>query len=564
MHAVRMQLVHLGVLSVLLLLSQRELSRTEAHPQCLDSLPPFDKPRHWCRDYRPETCCSREDELQLIFNELLPAVREMSAEDRRRGCLSPLVGVLCTRCSPWAQHIYEDVPSEGFPSLCEPFCELFFMSCYSTLFSLFNLNSSSYERTEEDAARFCTDLKATFPHYCYPDIIHGPFGFRPNVNSSDLPSYEQDEGCLCGAEVASGLRNPIAAVPAGDHSGRLFIAEQKGKILVLTRDNDMLDEPFLDISDRVLTSRRTADERGLLGLAFSPNYRANGNFYVYYSSRGRTVFHQSTISEFHVNASNPNRADPTSERVIMTIPQPQSNHNGGQLFFGVDGYLYIALGDGGGAGDRHGTVGNGLDPTTLLGSILRIDVSNPNVTYSIPKDNPFATNSTARPEIYAYGLRNPWRCSVDRGDKNGVRKGRIFCGDVGQARFEEIDIIEKGENYGWRAYEGFSCYDRRLCTPELSELQRVHTVSGVALTSVLSGTSLLHVHRTADEVPHPQLLPCRWAVCHRWVCVQRMPLPGPARGLHLWRLLKGVSATRVTDHMWFTVTHPPIMKVGYY
>ena len=464
-----MHIVHLGVFLVAFLLLQRELSRTEAHPQCLDSLPPFDRPRHWCRDYRPETCCTKEDERKLIFDELFPALRKMSAEDVRRGCTKPLIDVLCTRCSPWAQHIFEDVPSEGelFPSLCEPFCQQFFMSCYSTLFSIYRLNSSNYDRTVEDAARFCNTLKAPYSHFCYPDIIHGP---KFDSAGGGLPSYEEDEGCLCGAEVASGLRNPVAAVPAGDDSGRLFIVEQKGKILVLTRDNAILAEPFLDVSDRVLTSSRRADERGLLGLAFNPNYKANGRFYVYYSSRGRRVFHQSTVSEFRVSTLNPNRADPTSERVIMTIPQPEGNHNGGQLFFGVDGYLYIALGDGGGAGDRHGRIGNGLDPTTLLGSILRIDVSNPNVTYSIPKDNPFATSSTARPEIYAYGLRNPWRCSVDRGDKKGVGKGRIFCGDVGQARFEEIDIIEKGVNYGWRAFEGYSCYDRQLCTPALSKL----------------------------------------------------------------------------------------------
>ena len=537
-----MLLVHLGVFLVAFLLLQWELPRTEAHPQCLDSLPPFDRPRHWCRDYRPETCCTREDERKLIFDELLPAIRKMSSEDNRRGCTNLLIKVLCTRCSPWAQHVYEDVPSEGFPSLCEPFCQRFFISCYSTIFSLFSLNSSSYERTVEDAGRFCAKFKAPFSHYCYPDIIKGP-----NEEGTDLPSYEQDEGCLCGAEVASGLRNPVAAVPAGDLSGRLFIVEQKGKILVLTRDNDVLDEPFLDISDRVLTSRRRADERGLLGLAFSPNYKTNGRFYVYYSSWGRRLLHQSTVSEFHVSALNPNRADPTSERVIMTIPQPEANHNGGQLFFGVDGYLYIALGDGGGAGDRHGRVGHGLDLTTLLGSMLRIDVSNPNVTYSIPEDNPFAAaNSSARPEIYAYGLRNPWRCSVDRGDKDGVGKGRIFCGDVGQARFEEIDIIEKGGNYGWRAFEGFSCYDRRLCTPEFSELSSMCMANGVVSVHHLVQCTpmLFSVHRTAGDVPHLQLLTCRRFVSHWWICIPRVSLPRPAGTLHLWGLLKGVSATR--------------------
>ena len=253
----------------------------------------------------------------------------------------------------------------------------------------------------------------------------------------------------------------------------MFIVEQEGRIVILMKDNKLLhgpNEAFLDIRSKVHKISHRSDERGLLGLAFDPEYSSNGRFYVYYSTRETgCVNHVSRISEYHVNASNPNRADPTSERVLMTIPQPEGNHNGGQLFFGVDGYLYIALGDGGGAGDRHGRIGNGLDLTTLLGSILRIDVSNPNVTYSIPEDNPFATSSTARPEIYAYGLRNPWRCSVDRGDKNGVGKGRIFCGDVGQGKFEEIDIIEKGRNYGWRAFEGFNCFDSKLCKDNQSE-----------------------------------------------------------------------------------------------
>ena len=314
--------------------------------------------------------------------------------------------------------------------------------------------------------RTCNIRTSARPFYGYPSAAHrGAFPeTRQTVGAG---------GCLCGTEVASGLRRPVAARPAGDGSGRLFIVEQEGRIIILTKDNKLLDgtkEAFLDIRSKVYLTSHHRDERGMLGLAFHPEYSSNGKFYVFYAAKGMgSVDHMSTVSEFHVSASNPNRADPTSERVLMTIPQPEDNCNGGQLFFGVDGYLYIALGDGGGAGDRHGRIGNGLDLTTLLGSILRIDVSNPNVTYSIPEDNPFATNSTARPEIYAYGLRNPWRCSVDRGDKNGVGKGRIFCGDLGEDSFEEINIIERGGNYGWRAFEGFSCFDSQLCKDNQSE-----------------------------------------------------------------------------------------------
>ena len=386
----------------------------------------------------------------------------------RRKCKAYLRQVLCTRCSPWAQHIHEGTPRGTLdaprPSLCHDFCTEFYTNCYSLVFDYFEANSTGYAKNMKDASRFCDNHKARYPFYCYPNIIDGPT-FPDTIQPVKLGN------CLCGTEVTSGLIRPVAAVPPGDGSGRLFIVEQEGRIRVLANDNKLLKEPFLDIQSKVYVSRRRGDERGLLGMAFDPEYSSNGRFYVYHSSRSTgPANHDSRISEYRVNSNNPNRADPSSERVIMTIPQPEGNHNGGQLLFGVDGYLYIPLGDGGGAGDRHGRVGHGLDLTTLLGSMLRIDVSNPNVTYSIPEDNPFAAaNSSARPEIYAYGLRNPWRCSVDRGDKDGVGKGRIFCGDVGQNQFEEIDIIEKGGNYGWRAFEGFSCFDRKLCRDNQSE-----------------------------------------------------------------------------------------------
>ncbi|XP_043554362.1 HHIP-like protein 1 [Chiloscyllium plagiosum] len=153
-------------------------------------------------------------------------------------------------------------------------------------------------------------------------------------------------------------------------------------------------------------------------------------------------------------------------RIILEVDEPASNHNGGQLLFGNDGYLYIFTGDGGMAGDPFGKYGNALNKSALLGKVLRIDINNNNrgPLYKIPPDNPFIQDPDARPEVYAYGVRNMWRCSVDRGDpqtKEG--NGRIFCGDVGQNKFEEIDIVEKGRNYGWKAREGFSCYDKKLC-----------------------------------------------------------------------------------------------------
>jgi glucose/arabinose dehydrogenase len=203
---------------------------------------------------------------------------------------------------------------------------------------------------------------------------------------------------------------------------------------------------FLDIRDRVQSE---ATEQGLLGLAFHPNFAENGFFYVDYTA-GNPL--HTVISRYSAPQGNSNQADKNSEQVLLEILQPYDNHNGGQLAFGPDGYLYIAMGDGGGAGDPQG---NGQSLSTLLGKILRIDVNSTsgNLAYGIPNDNPFVGNSKGyQEEIYAYGLRNPWRFSFD------PETGWLWAADVGQNRVEEVDIIEKGENYGWNIMEGNLCY----------------------------------------------------------------------------------------------------------
>ncbi|MEW6509957.1 MAG: PQQ-dependent sugar dehydrogenase [Bacteroidota bacterium] len=238
---------------------------------------------------------------------------------------------------------------------------------------------------------------------------------------------------------------PLDLQTPADGSRRLFVVEQAGRILVFPNDPATTSASvFLDIRDKV---NDAGNEEGLLGLAFHPSYRSNGYFYVNYtaSNPARTV-----IARYRVSAADPNVAEVASAMTILEFLQPFSNHNGGQVAFGPDGYLYIAAGDGGSAGDPFG---NGQSLNTLLGKILRIDVNAPaaGMNYSIPPDNPFAGTSH-RGEIWAYGLRNPWRFCFD------VPSGRMWAADVGQDDIEEVDIIEKGKNYGWNIMEGNSCF----------------------------------------------------------------------------------------------------------
>jgi glucose/arabinose dehydrogenase len=243
--------------------------------------------------------------------------------------------------------------------------------------------------------------------------------------------------------VASGMDTPLAVTNAGDGSGRIFVAEQSGAIRIV-RDGALVDQPFLDISDRITSG----GERGLLGLAFHPKYPEDPRFFVDYTDgNGDTQ-----VSSFTVDPGNPDRADPGSEVKILFVTQPYANHNGGAVAFGPDGDLYISLGDGGSGGDPHG---NGQSLTTALGKLLRIDIDRTegDHRYAVPADNPFVDEGT--PEIFVYGLRNPWRMSFDR------LNGDLWIGDVGQGDWEEVDVVRagtSGQNFGWNRMEGAHCF----------------------------------------------------------------------------------------------------------
>ncbi len=257
----------------------------------------------------------------------------------------------------------------------------------------------------------------------------------PAVNATAFP----DPAGYQWATVASGLDKPLGIENAGDGSGRLFVVEKPGRIVIL-QNGQALPTPFLDIADRVKSS---GSEQGLLGLAFHPNYSQTGLFYVnYIDLNGNTV-----VASFHVSANDPNQADPASEQDLLHVDQPYPNHNGGSTAFGPDGYLYVGLGDGGSEGDPQR---NGQNLQTMLGKILRIDVNNSH-PYAIPKDNPFAQGG-GLPEIWAYGLRNPWRISFDKAT------GDMFIADVGQDSWEEVDFVAAGTpgglNFGWSYFEG--------------------------------------------------------------------------------------------------------------
>ena len=300
----------------------------------------------------------------------------------------------------------------------------------------------------------CKKVDSSLP----PDDLTSAKGHGKNLKAVDIKL------------VAQNMVSPIGLVAIPDGSKRLAVIDQIGKVWIIDANGNTMPMPFIDVTSKMVALNPNYDERGLLGLAFHPNYKYNGRFFIYYTLPPRPGGPQpgvnwnnlSRISEFRVSG-NPNMADMSSEKIILEMDDPQSNHNGGTIAFGPDNYLYIAIGDGGAANDvAPGHVedwypvnagGNGQDITAnLFGDILRLDVDH-GMPYSIPSDNPFV-NKPGRDEIYAYGFRNPFRFSFDM---SGSRE--LFAGDAGQVLWEEVSVVKKGGNYGWNVKEGTHCFN---------------------------------------------------------------------------------------------------------
>ncbi|MBI1839840.1 MAG: PQQ-dependent sugar dehydrogenase [Verrucomicrobia bacterium] len=272
--------------------------------------------------------------------------------------------------------------------------------------------------------------------------------------------------------MAEGFVSPTTLATLDARTGQILVGDQVGVIRVMEKDGALRPEPFLDLTSRLTKLNSGFDERGLLGLALHPKFNQNRRFYVYYSAPKRLSTpegwdHTSRLSEFQVRKENRLSVDLASEKVILEIDKPYFNHNGGCIAFGPDHFLYIPTGDGGngnGKGIGHSPISNGQDLNTLLGKMLRIDVDHGN-PYAIPSDNPYAKGG-GKPEIFAYGLRNPWRMSFDRGGQHD-----LFVGDIGQTLYEEINRVVKGGNYGWFIKEGSICFN-----PDNEKIARTNCV----------------------------------------------------------------------------------------
>lgn len=315
----------------------------------------------------------------------------------------------------------------------------------------------------------------------------------PGCKKHDVPKDKDREVDI--KLVADNFVSPIGLVAPDDNSKRMFVIDQVGKVWVIDKNGNKLSTPFLDLTSKLVTINPNYDERGLLGLAFHPGYKENGKFYVYYQmppraggpATGALWNNFSRISEFKVSG-NINMADMSSERVVMEWDDPQSNHNGGTLAFGPDKYLYISLGDGGGAADT--AVGHVEDwyaankggnaqnvDANLFGKILRINVNG--TPYSIPADNPFV-NKAGKDEIYAYGFRNPFRMAFDMGGSH-----MLMAGDAGQVLWEEISVVKKGGNYGWNVREGTHCFNAADNTMVLGSCPTIDSLGNKLIDPVI-------------------------------------------------------------------------------
>ncbi|KAK3576278.1 hypothetical protein CHS0354_036013 [Potamilus streckersoni] len=444
-----------------------------SHPQCLDFKPPFTPEANltFCAQYSKFGCCTTDQDTNI--RRQYERLRAQIPASLWLSCGNYAKELLCQRCSPYAAHIYDTearplAQPRSFPGLCNSYCRSFYQNC-SEIIKYMSAEKNLHAAVSKGVASFCNYIALPDVDYCYPELLT-----KDILNDRISVQQVNSEGCLCLEKFADKLRNPVFARHSNDGTQRIFIGEQLGVIHIYYPNGTKKIEPFLDVQPKIYTTKSKGDERGFFSIAFHPNFKNNGKFYAYYSTGSSVntiennyhgqieIDHKIRISEFKVLSSNKDKADPLSEKPLIEVEEPFWNHNGGELLFGIDGYLYIFIGDGGNAGDPYGF---SQDMSTKLGKVLRIDVdgSHPKKPYGIPPDNPFLN---IHEEVYAYGVRNIWRCGMDRGDPNnaGEGRGRIFCGDVGQSKYEEIDVLKKGANYGWNAFEGNSCFKHDLCT----------------------------------------------------------------------------------------------------
>uniref|UniRef100_G3TYX8 Soluble scavenger receptor cysteine-rich domain-containing protein SSC5D n=1 Tax=Loxodonta africana TaxID=9785 RepID=G3TYX8_LOXAF len=416
------------LLALRALLAWRAL-RTAAHPQCLDFRPPFRPPQplRFCTQYSGFGCCAaeRDEVLARRFGALAASLDAAVWA----ACAGYALDLLCQECSPYAAHLYDaedpSTPLRTVPGLCEDYCLDMWQTCRGLIRHL----SPDRElwALEGNRAKFCRYLSLDDADYCFPRLL-----VNENLNSNLGRVVADAKGCLqlCLEEVANGLRNPVAMVHARDGTHRFFVAEQVGLVWTYLPDRSRLERPFLNISRAVLTSPWEGDERGFLCLAFHPRFRHNGRLYVYYSV-GVGFEEWIRISEFRVSEDDVNTVDHSSERIILEIEEPASNHNGGQLLFGDDGYLYIFTGDGGMAGDPFGKFGNAQNNRTsaLLGKVLRIGLyREQGHLYRFTREIQLFTDPTSRPKVDALRVLTVCLRSLPRNPPAvSPAVGRVSC-----------------------------------------------------------------------------------------------------------------------------------------
>eukprot|EP00045_Choanoeca_perplexa_P014882 m.177928 g.177928 ORF g.177928 m.177928 type:complete len:625 (+) comp16827_c0_seq4:1307-3181(+) len=423
---------------------------TCSHPQCNDFRAPFASQGLFCSavEIGNLTCCAPALQQQLE--------QHLSNFFLTPSCLAIVEELICVQCHPYAEHVFT-TPNDGlYPGLCPSQCQKLQLACMNETVPV----GLDLVVSVSASPSFCQPFMAEDAGYCYPDT--------PAINQSTVDITSNDHLCL--QPVSSAWQNAISLVQPDDGMNRLAVIEQRGVVWMVDEQDMERRYAFLDLRSRT-TALSKGDERGLHSIAFHPEFRTNGRFYVIYY---RTLLNREELATF-TSTSDLMYGVRSSGSVILTVDQPYKNHNGGTLLFDSTGMLLVTFGDGGGAGDP---VQSGQDKNSHLGSILRLNVT-ATLSYTIPTDNPFLNTDAARSEIYAWGLRNPWRCSIDR------VTDRLICGDVGQNKYEEVIVVNSGDNHGWRAWEGSSCYDNALCNtvPNIAPVyEYAHTTGHRSIT----------------------------------------------------------------------------------